>query len=509
LALVECVPNFSEGRRPEVVESIVAAMRSAAKVKVLDVRSDPDHNRTVVTMVGEPAEVAESAFAAIKKAAELIDMDLHKGEHPRIGATDVVPFVPISGITLEECVPLVRGLAERVSRELDIPTYLYEAAATSPDRVDLANLRRGQYEGLKEAIRTDPGRKPDFGPSELPKAGATVIGAREFLIAYNAYLNTEDVEKAKEIAKRIREKGGGFPFVKAMGFHTKPIVQVSMNLTDFRRTPMHEVLEAIRSEARRMGLEVTETEIYGMVPADALFAAAEYELRLGKGWSREQVIERRMATLDSGQMPLRSLGVEQFLDRLASAEPTPGGGSASCLAGAMGAALGAMVCRLTIGKKGYEEAQLLMLEKLERFDSLRKSLARLIDEDADAYQRVIGAFKLPKGTEDERSARTKAIQDATKFAAEVPMRTAVLSKEVIEDLILVAPHCNKNAASDAAVGLESAFNGLLGASLNVEINLASIKDEDYRAHALASLDSLLLGTKERVEATIAGIRARL
>lgn len=509
MALVECVPNFSEGRRPEVVESIVAAMRSAAKIKVLDVRSDPDHNRTVVTMVGEPAEVAESAFAAIKKAAELIDMDLHKGEHPRIGATDVVPFVPISGITLDECVLLARGLAEKVSRELGIPTYLYEAAATSPDRVDLANLRRGQYEGLKEAIWADPSRKPDYGPSELPRAGATVVGAREFLIAYNAYLNTNDVEKAKEIARRIREKGGGFPSVKAMGFQTKPLVQVSMNLTNFRRAPMHVVLEAIRTEAKRMGLEVTETEVYGMVPADALFAAAEHELQLGKGWARDQVIERKLETLNQGPTPLRSLTVEQFLDKIASPEPTPGGGSASSLSSALGAALGAMVCRLTIGKKGYEGAQPLMVEKLERFEALRKLLVRSIDEDAEAYQEVMAAFKLPKGTEAERAARSAAVQLATKAAAEVPLRTAALSREVIEHLISVAPKCNKNAASDAAVGLQNALTGLNGACLNVEINLVSIKDEEFKARARAELNSLQIGTKERVEAAVAGVRSGL
>lgn len=509
MALIECVPNFSEGRRPETIEAIVASMRAIQGISVLDVRSDPDHNRTVVTMVGEPSDVTEAAFAAIKKAAELIDMDLQKGEHPRIGATDVVPFVPISGITLEECIPFARNLAERVSRELGIPTYLYEAAATRPDRTDLANLRRGQYEGLKEAIRTDLSRKPDFGPSELPKAGATVIGAREFLIAYNAYLDTEDVEKAKEIAKRIREKDGGFSFVKAMGFYTKPFVQVSMNLTNFRKTPMHEVLEAIRSEAERMDLKVTETEIYGMVPADALFSAAEYELRLGKGWTREQIIERRLENLDTGPLPLRSLAVEQFLDRVASAEPTPGGGSASCLLGAIGAGLGAMACRLTIGKKGYEEAQPLMSEELEQFEVLRKELTKLIDEDAISYQRVMEAFKLSKTTEGEKAIRAEAIQDATKSAAEVPLRTATLCNEVMERLIIVGPRCNKNVASDVAVGLESAYAGLSGARLNVEINLASIKDEEYRAKVQARLDAVSSGSRERVEQALAAISRRI
>jgi len=294
-----------------------------------------------------------------------------------------------------------------------------------------------------------------------------------------------------------------------MGFQTKPYVQVSMNLTNFRRTPMHQVLEAIRTEAGRMGLEVTETEVYGMVPADALFDAAEHELQLGKGWTREQVIERKLEGHDEGSRPLRSLELEIFLDRLASAEPTPGGGSASCLMGAMGAALGAMVCRLTIGKKGYEEVQALMMDEVGRFERLRRELTALIDDDADSYRGVMEAFKLPKSTEDERSVRSKAIQDATKLAAETPIRTAALCREVIDHLALVGPRCNKNAASDAAVGLDSALTGLHGAALNVEINLSSIKDERYRADAIARLDVLLEGAREKVEASIAEIRSRL
>ncbi|MCU0861022.1 MAG: glutamate formimidoyltransferase, partial [Methanomassiliicoccales archaeon] len=249
MALVECVPNFSEGRDPEKVSSIVDAMR-LAPVKVLDVRSDPDHNRTVVTMVGAPDAVSQAAFLGIARAAELIDMDQHRGEHPRIGATDVVPFVPLSGIDLEGCVSLAKALGEKVGRELGIPVYLYEAAATTPERKDLAILRKGQYEGLKDVIAKDPSRRPDFGPPRLGKAGATVIGAREYLIACNVYLATEDVEKAKAVARKVRERDGGLPFVKAMGFQTHPYVQVSMNLTNFRVTPIHKVLEAIEREAR-------------------------------------------------------------------------------------------------------------------------------------------------------------------------------------------------------------------------------------------------------------------
>ncbi len=281
-----------------------------------------------------------------------------------------------------------------------------------------------------------------------------------------------------------------------------------MNLTNFRRTPIHEVLEAIRSEAGSMGLEVTETEIYGMVPADALFAAAEHELQLGKGWTRDQIIEKRLESLDADEAHLRNLPLDRFLDTLASAEPTPGGGSASCLSGAMGAGLGSMVCRLTIGKKGYEEAQPLMLEKLERFESLRKELTMMIDEDASSYRKVMEAFKLPKGTELEKATRARAVQDATKLAAEVPLRTATLCREIIEHLIPVGQRCNRNAASDAAVGLHCAMTGLEGACLNVEVNLASIKDEEFLSRTRSRLEEIRAGTNEAVMAAIEGIRAR-
>lgn len=297
MVLVELVPNFSEGRRQEVIDQILDALKAASNAKILDSRADPDHNRLVVTMVGDPQDCFNSAFAGIKKASELIDMDEHKGEHPRVGATDVVPFVPVSGITLEECSEYAKKLAKKVSDELGIPTYLYEASATRPDRVNLANIRKGQYEGLKEAIESDPDRTPDFGPKMLPKAGATVIGAREFLIAYNIYLNTDDIEVAKKIGKNIRFQNGGFRYVKAMGFDTKPYVQVSMNLTNYKETPMHMVVETVRREAARYGYSIRETEVYGMIPMDALLRAAEFYLQLNDKWKPSQVIEKKLEEL--------------------------------------------------------------------------------------------------------------------------------------------------------------------------------------------------------------------
>lgn len=298
MPLVELVPNFSEGRRPEVIDQILEALKSAEGIKVLDSRADPDHNRLVVTIVGSPEGCFNSAFAGIKKAAELIDMDEHEGEHPRIGATDVVPFVPISGISIEECAELAKKLAQKVSEELNIPTYLYEAAATRPDRQNLANLRKGQYEGLKEEIETNDERVPDFGPRSLPKAGATVIGAREFLIAYNIYLNTDDIAVAKKIGKAIRHKNGGFRYVKSMGFDTKPYVQVSMNLTNYKETPMHMVVETVRNEAARYGYSIRETEVYGMIPIDAILAAAEHYLQLNDKWDPSQIIEKKMSEME-------------------------------------------------------------------------------------------------------------------------------------------------------------------------------------------------------------------
>ncbi len=292
--LVECVPNFSEGRRQEVIDAIVGAIKSVPNVWILDVESDPDHNRSVVTCVGEPEAALEAMFRAIAKAAELINLDEHQGEHPRIGATDVVPFIPLRGVTMEECVALARQLGQRVGEELGIPVYLYEAAATRPDRENLANIRKGEYEGLKEAIKTDPNREPDFGPRELGSAGATVIGAREFLIAFNVYLNTDDVKIAKRIARAVRHSSGGLRYVKALGMLVGGQAQVSMNLTNFKKTPIFRVVELIRREAARYGCTITHTELVGLTPQQAMLDVAQWYLQLD-GFSASQVLENRLA----------------------------------------------------------------------------------------------------------------------------------------------------------------------------------------------------------------------
>ncbi len=297
--LVECVPNFSEGRRREVIEAIVRAITEVERVWVLDVESDEDHNRSVVTFVGEPEAVEEAAFRAIRKAAELIDMDQHRGQHPRIGATDVVPFVPLKGVTMEDCVAMARRLGERVGKELGIPVYLYGEAATRPERQDLAYIRRGEYEGLKEAIATDPDRAPDFGPAVLGKAGATAIGARPPLIAFNVYLSTDDVRIAREIAKAVRHSSGGLRYVKALGLLVRGKAQVSMNLTDYRQTPIPRVMEMIRREAARYGVAVVSSEVVGLIPEDALLDTAIYYLQL-EGFSKEQILEKKLEKIRHG-----------------------------------------------------------------------------------------------------------------------------------------------------------------------------------------------------------------
>jgi glutamate formiminotransferase len=294
LKIVECVPNFSEGRREQVVEQIVAAMANCPGMRVLDVQSDPDHNRSVVTLIGEPQPVVEAAFQGIATAAELIDMNHHRGEHPRMGATDVVPFVPIRGLTMEDCAALARQLGERVGNELQIPVYLYEAAATRPERRNLADVRRGEYEGLKAEIATNRDRAPDFGPAALGTAGATAIGARPPLIAYNVYLNTDDVKPAQAIARAVRHSSGGLRHVKALGLVVEGQAQVSMNLTDFHHTPIYRVMELIRAEAAHFGLAVTHSEIVGLLPAEALIDAAGFYLQL-TGLSPDQVLENRLS----------------------------------------------------------------------------------------------------------------------------------------------------------------------------------------------------------------------
>ncbi len=490
--LVECIPNFSEARRPEVVEAILAAISGVADISVLDHSSDKDHNRSVITFAGPPAAVEEAAFRGIRTAAGLIDLDQHSGSHPRIGATDVVPFVPISGINMEECVQMARRLGERVGRDLDIPVYLYEAAATRPERANLENIRRGQYEGLKGEIATYKERQPDFGPTRLGPAGATVIGARNPLIAFNVYLSTEDVSIAKAIAKKIRQSSGGLPSVKALGMLVEGRAQVSMNLTNFHLTSLKTVVEAIRSEALQHGTSIHHSEVIGLIPQEALEDTAVQYLQLD-GFRPEQILERQLAeaTTQPGGIPGSS-----FLDSLAAATPTPGGGSAAAQAGAMGAALVAMVARLTIGKKKYAQVEDQMNEILNQAEHLRRDLSEAVEEDATAFEGVLATFRLPKETTEQQVQRLEAIEQATLQAAQSPL--AVAQKSVL--VMALAERCaalgNLNAISDAASAVSLAHACLTSAGYNVRINVNALSDRTAGEVLLSQLHRLDLRARK-------------
>ncbi len=475
--LVECIPNFSEARRPEVIEAIITAVQTIPSVHILDRHSDLDHNRTVLTLIGPPQEVEKAAFQAIAKAAQLIDLDEHQGAHPRIGATDVVPFVPISDITMQDCVEMARRLGKRVGDELSIPVYLYEEAATRPDRVNLENLRRGQYEGLKEEIGQNPERIPDFGPARLGKAGATVIGARQPLIAYNVYLTTNDTRVAQNIARAVRHSSGGFRYVKAMGVLVEGRAQVSMNLTNFRQTPVARVVEMVRREARRYGADIHHSELVGLIPQEALNDAAIWHLALD-GFEPSQVLEQRLMELMRSQPAAAAPAPESgFIDALASAEPTPGGGSAGAHTGAVAAALVAMVCRLTVSKKKYENVKDRMWIMLEQAEALRSQLSQAVEKDAAAFNQVMNAFKLPKDTPEQEEIRRKAVQNATLAAAQAPLEAARAALAVQELAVEAAEIGNLNAISDASSGATLARASLLCSIYNVRINILTLEDQ--------------------------------
>lgn len=495
--LIECIPNFSEGRRPEVIDQIVAAITAVPGARLLDRSSDPDHNRTVLTFAGPPAAVEEAAFRAIQTAAALIDLEQHQGAHPRIGATDVCPFVPLSGVTMEECVALANRVGQRVGSELGIPVYLYEAAATRPERVNLENIRKGQYEALKTEIEVNPERQPDFGPSKLPRAGATVIGARNPLIAFNVYLTTDDIEIAKKIARAIRHATGGYRYIKALGLLVEGRAQVSINFTNYRETPLHRVIETIRREAARYGVTIHHSELVGLVPQEALIDAAVWYTQLD-GFDKGQILESRLygsteeQALASPRQRARDASdsaddCPSFIEELAAPTPTPGGGSAGAYAGAMGAALVSMVAGLTIGKKKYAEVEAEMQAIRVRAESLRKDLTQAVGDDAAAFEALMGAFKLPKDTEEQRVARHAAITHATLNAAHVPLHVAEYAVEVMQLAIKCARKGNVNALSDSLSAFAMARAALTAAACNVRINLDSLEDKSLGEKMLPKL----------------------
>ncbi|MEA3350933.1 MAG: glutamate formimidoyltransferase [Chloroflexota bacterium] len=525
--IIECVSNFSEGRRPEIVEAISDAIAAVKGVDVLDYHSDADHNRTVITFVGSPQGVEEAAFRGIEKAAELIDMTRHSGKHPRIGATDVVPFVPVSGATMQDCVEMAQRLGQRVGDKLMIPVYLYAQAAVRPERRRLSDIRRGEYEKLKDVIATDPDRAPDYGPKEMGPAGATVIGAREFLIAYNVYLTSNDVSIAKKIARTVRHSSGGLRYVQAMGLLVEGQAQVSMNLTNFRKTPMPLVVETIRRQARRYGVAIEHSELVGLIPQDALVDAAAWYMQMDQ-FGSEQVLEQRQGGESASQrvnavgyqheeyglsstLPPQSSPEERrsyplspwerarvrargpnnyeygrFLDSLADTNPTPGGGSASAYAGAMAAGLVAMVARLTIGKKKYADVEDQIQAILDEAESLRAVLTEAVERDAAAFEAIMAAFEQPKDAPE----RDQIIQDAILHAAEVPLEVAHKAVRVLELTLQVATHGNINAITDAGTGAAVAQAALIGAGYNVQVNTQGLNNKTIAENMLNDLTTL-------------------
>lgn len=471
--LIECIPNFSEARRPEVVEAIIDAILSVPGVSVLDRHSDLDHNRTVITMVGAPGAIEEAAFQSIKKAQELIDLNTHQGAHPRIGAADVVPFVPITEVSISDCVEIARRLGKRVADELSIPIYLYEEAATRPERQNLENIRKGQFEVLKKEIETDPNRAPDFGPARLGSAGATVIGARAPLIAFNIYLTTGDVEIAQKIARAVRNSSGGLRFVKGMGVLVEGMAQVSMNLTNFKKTPIFRVVELVRREAQRYGVGIHHSELVGLIPQQALVDTAVWYTQMDQ-FEAEQILENRLYTSQD------SVPVEQnpyiFIEQLSSGNPTPGGGSAAAYTAAEAAGLIGMVGRVTVGKKSYAVVESRMWQMIEEADNLRNALTRAVEEDAEAFEGFMKALKLPKNSEEEIIARAAVMEEATLAAAIVPHRVAGLAMQVLRLSAAAVEYGNLNAISDAASAFYLAEAAVHGAALNVKINRKSLKD---------------------------------
>ena len=536
--LIECVPNFSEGRDMEVIRQITDSIESVEGVKLLDVDPGKATNRTVVTFVGEPEAVVEAAFQGVKKASEVIDMRYHHGEHPRIGATDVCPLVPVAGVTLEECAEMARALAERIATELKVPTYCYEAAALRPERKNLAVVRKGEYEGLQQRI-TQPEEMPDFGGGEwteqAARSGATVVGARDFLIAVNFNLNTTSTRRANAIAYDVREKGrpmrekpivgkiirdeNGNPIMipgtlkgcKAIGWYIEEygIAQVSMNITDIKATPLHIAFEEVCRAAAARGVRVTGTEIVGLVPRSSLLEAGKYFLRKQErslGITDEEILDIAIRSMglseltpfkpeekivesliekDNKKKGLVDLTCKGFAEETSRESPAPGGGSISAYMGALGAALGTMVANLSAHKPGWDEQWEFFSDWAVKGKSVMNELLALVDEDTDAFNCIMAVFGMPKGTDAEKAARAEAMEKATLYATEVPLKTMKASFRAFEVAGEMAEKGNPNSVSDAGVGALAARAAVQGAFLNVKINAAGLKDR-AKAEALVA-----------------------
>ncbi len=545
--LLECVPNFSEGNDMEVINQITNEIEAVEGVSLLDVDPGKATNRTVVTFVGAPDAVLDAAFNAVKKASELIDMSKHKGAHPRFGATDVCPLVPVDGITMEETVEYARKLAKRIGEELEIPIYCYEYAAFEEKRQNLAHCRSGEYEGLADKLK-DPQWKPDFGPAEFnAKAGATAVGARDFLVAYNINLNTTSVRRANSVAFDIREKGrvkreggkvngkpildengnkvwepGALKKVKGIGWYIEEygIAQVSVNLTNISVTPVHIAFDEACKSAQRRGLRVTGSELVGLIPLKGMLEAGKYFLkkqRRSAGVSENELIKIAVKSLglddlyefkpeekiieyklrDKSKKKLADMSVRDFSDETASESPAPGGGSVSAYMGSLGAALGTMVANLSSHKRQWDDRWEEFSVWAEKGIALQDQLTKLVDEDTDAFNKIMDAFKLPKQTDEEKDARNKAIQEATKNAILVPFRimeTAYQSLEVIQVMVEIG---NPNSVTDAGVGALAVRSAVKGAFMNVRINAKDLDDKKFVEEIIKKGEKIEKETEEK------------
>jgi len=520
--IVECVPNFSEGKDKSIINAISAAVESVDGVKLLNVDPGEDFNRTVYTFVGEPEPVLEAAFKAAKVGIALIDMTKHKGEHARMGALDVCPFIPIKDVTDADCIKLSKKFGERMAKELSVPVFLYDKSAAKPERVRLPDIRKGEYEALEEKFK-DSSFKPDYGkPVFVPKSGATATGCRDILLAYNINLNTNDKSIASKISGKIRTSGvlkkdkdgnkiigpdgkperipGRFKGVQAGGMmYDENISQVSMNLLNYREVNLHDAFEAVQNEAEKLGAKATGSEIVGLVPKESLVLAGKfYSTKDGLKISDEEELvsigidklglselypfkpgEKVIEYMVKETGPLASMKVNSFLSELASSSPAPGGGSVAALAGSLGAALSSMVCNLTVGKEIYADVQAEIKDTLKKNEQLRKDLTRLIDEDTEAFNDVMKAFKMSKDTEEQKKKRSKAIQDGYKTAAKIPLKTAKTCEKILDVALVIAEKGNVNSITDAAVSALMAQAGVESAILNIKINLCLIKDGNF------------------------------
>lgn len=493
--IVECIPNFSEGRDASIVKAIASAIASVPNVVVLDQTMDSDHHRSVITFAGEPEAVLEAAVLAAARAVDLIDLNHHTGEHPRMGAMDVLPFVPIKGVTMTDCVALARRAGERIARELRVPVYLYEHATTRPDRIDLANVRRGEFEGLREVIAVNPESAPDFGEAKVhPTAGAVAVGARAPLIAYNINLATDDLTIAKKIAGAIRGRDGGLRYLKALGFElaARNQVQVSMNLVNYEATPLFRVFEMVKREADRYGVRIVGSEIIGLIPQAALNACADFYLQI-ENFNEDLVLEQRLQTALAEAEP-RDANSEQsinsFVDEVAAGSETPGSGSVAALAGVLAASLGAMVCKLVDSDDPEIE------EILAELEDLRADLRSAVTEDAESFTRVLDAQALPETTEAERFARQNAIEETTKGALAVPLRVTECALQAMELLNELSEMGDAEMFPELPTGAQLALAAMRGAYYNICAHLDAIGDADFTQIRRGEIEDMIARGQE-------------